>query len=90
MYQTSFDFTSAAIHKENNRESQTYLEDNAEHFGKQDRDVYNHLKRGLSINPDSAFELYGIRHLARRICTIRQILDVKDKRLPNGCKEYFL
>ena len=84
-------------HKENNRESEAFFEANIDHFTGQTKDVFNHLSKGFRINPDSAKELYKIRHLARRIKDIREYFEatnsdkiVDDIRLPNRCKEYFI
>jgi hypothetical protein len=86
--QTLLDFT---VHsRENNNESQTYYEANVEHFNRQALQVWEHLKRGESISCDEARELYGIRHLPRRIADIRTQVQVKDERMDNGCKKYFL
>ena len=80
-----------SLHAENNRESQAYLEKEIIKFNNQERKVYDHLMSSKSITADQARELYGIRHVARRICSLRQAgCDVQDKRLPNGCKEYFV
>lgn len=59
-------------HSHNNRQSEMLYEKYLQHFGDQDKNTYLHLMEGKHIDPDMAFSLYEIRHLARRICTVRK------------------
>lgn len=78
-------------HFENNKESQDFYNLNEIHFNKQCTQVLIHLLNGKTITCDEAKDLFGIRHLPRRICTIRQAnINVLDRRLKNRCKEYYL
>ena len=78
-------------HIENTKENQEFYDENEVHFNKQCKTALNHLLSGKGLTCDEARDLYGIRHLPRRICTLRESgIDVKDRRLPNRCKEYYL
>lgn len=85
------DFTKPLAHLENNELSQYFFDENAMHFTKQCKQVLDHLLQGKKLTCDDAKDIYGIRHLPRRICTLREAgINILDKRLENRCKEYYL
>jgi hypothetical protein len=88
--QTTIDFT----HKfENNSASQEILDNNRVRFNSQTRKVLKHMIEAKLINADAARELYGIRHLARRIKDIEEATNIKPSRKHNqsgGLTVYFL
>ena len=57
--------------KENNSESQENLENNKSHFTNQAKVVLNHLLNLGELTCDKANQIYGVKHLPRRIADLK-------------------
>lgn len=65
------DFTNVLHTRENNAKSQEHLEKNKFHFTGQVAVVYSLLLKGIRLTSFDAMTKYGIGHLGRRICDLR-------------------
>jgi hypothetical protein len=83
--------------KENNKESQTHLEENAQSFGEKCLKVYDLLKSGVRLTVENALVKHGISSLPRRILDLKErgakgIKDewVKNKDGKNIYKQWYM
>lgn len=96
--QQEIDWNNPVHQKENNRESQSHLEENYEKFSEQCKKVYAILKSGIRLTVKKAVTEYGINSLPRRLkdlkdkCGVTTIEDrwLKDANGKNTVKEWFI
>lgn len=65
---------------ENNPQSQSILDNNRKRFNGQAKKVLDYLMKTNLIDCDKAKELFGVRHLPRRILDIEEATGVKPSR----------
>lgn len=91
MYQTTLDFTNIVHTKENNPHSEGILFDQYERLSKNCKTLYDALKRGEKLTGWIIMTRYGMAEYRRRIKDLRDAgLVIQEKKLSNGCKEWFL
>ena len=78
--------------KENNPESQKYLEENTARFSKQCKKIYDILKSGERLTVKKAILEYNIGDLRRRIKDLQDThkIPIKRRRIEGHFKEYWL
>lgn len=88
--QTEFDFTGISIHPENNKESEEILLEQSERLSNNCRKIYRALKSGAMLTGASMMQM-GMSEYRRRIKDLKDKgIVIKEKKMPNGCKAWYL
>ena len=91
MNQGVIDFDKVVHTKENNAFSESILFDQYERLSKNCRVLYDALKRGERLSGITIITRYGMTEYRRRIKDLRDAgVPIKEHKLENGCKEWYL
>ena len=89
--QTEINFNEATLHKENNRESQQILCDQLPRLSNNCKTIYEALKRGERLSGADIILKYGMTEYRRRIKDLKDAgVQIKEEKLSNGCKVWFI
>lgn len=90
-YQPEIDFAQVVHTKENNAFSEAILFDQYERLSNNCKVIYNALKRGERLSGVVIVTRYGMTEYRRRIKDLRDAgVPIKEHKLENGCKEWYL
>ena len=91
MTQGIIDFDKAVHTRENNAFSESVLFDQYERLSNNCRVLYDALKRGERLSGVVIVTRYGMTEYRRRIKDLRDAgVPIKEHKLENGCKEWYL
>lgn len=90
LQQAELDFTGISLHPENNRESEEILLSQSLRLNKNCLKIYKALKSGAMLTGSAMIQM-GMIEYRRRIKDLKEKgIIIKDKKMPNGCKAWYL
>ena len=90
LQQLSIDWNGISLHPENNKESEETLLEQEERLSDNCKKIYNALKNGRVLTGMDIIKM-GMTEYRRRIKDLKEKgIDIKEKKMPNGCKAWYL
>ena len=89
--QQEINFNEAVLHKENNSHSEAILLEQAPRLSNNCKILYEALLRGEKLTGINIMQKYNMIEYRRRMKDLKSAgIDIKETKLPNGCKQWYL